>query len=53
MGGATVLRGIEGFGAGSRVHTLRILQLSNDLPIVVELVDTAESVGGSSPCWAA
>ncbi|HIE22584.1 MAG TPA: DUF190 domain-containing protein [Acidimicrobiia bacterium] len=44
MAGATVLRGIEGFGASSVVHTTRILRLSEDLPIVVELVDTAEKV---------
>jgi uncharacterized protein len=40
MAGATVLRGIEGFGAASRIHTARILRLSEDLPILVELVDT-------------
>jgi len=44
MAGATVLRGIEGFGASSVVHTTRILRLSEDLPIVIELVDTAEKV---------
>ena len=44
LAGATVLRGIEGFGASSVVHTARILRLSEDLPIVVELVDTAEKV---------
>ena len=44
MAGATVLRGIEGFGAASRVHTSRLLELSSDLPIVVELVDTEEKI---------
>lgn len=45
LAGATVLRGIEGFGAASRViHTAKILRLSEDLPIVVELVDTAEKI---------
>lgn len=44
LAGATVLRGIEGFGASSVVHTARILRLSEDLPIVVELVDTADKV---------
>lgn len=39
-----MLRGIEGFGADSRIHTARILRLSEDLPIVVELVDTAEQI---------
>jgi PII-like signaling protein len=44
MAGATVLRGIEGFGAASRVHTSRLLELSSDLPIVVELVDTDDKI---------
>lgn len=44
LAGATVLRGIEGFGASSVVHTARILRLSEDLPIVVEMVDTAEEI---------
>ncbi len=45
LAGATVLRGIEGFGANSRViHTAKILRLSEDLPIVVELVDTEENI---------
>ncbi|MFM2105964.1 MAG: hypothetical protein RL338_996 [Chloroflexota bacterium] len=39
VAGATVLRGIEGFGASSRIHTTRLLRLSEDLPIVVEAVD--------------
>ena len=39
MAGATVLRGIEGFGASSRVHTAKILRLSTDLPIIIEIVD--------------
>ncbi len=44
MAGATVTRGIEGFGANSRIHTASILRLSEDLPIVVEIVDTSERV---------
>ena len=45
LAGATVLRGIEGFGARSRViHSSRILRLSEDLPIVVELVDVEEKI---------
>ena len=44
LAGATVLRGIEGFGAHSRIHSSRILRLSQDLPIVIELVDTAENI---------
>ena len=47
--GATVLRGIEGFGAHSRIHTARILRLSEDLPIVIEVVDTAEKVDALLP----
>lgn len=49
LAGATVLRGIEGYGANSRLHTARILRLSEDLPIVIELVDTDEKVGGFMP----
>jgi hypothetical protein len=44
LAGATVVRGIEGFGADSHLHTSRILRLSEDLPIVIEIVDTAENV---------
>ncbi len=44
LAGATVVRGIEGFGADSRLHTSRILRLSEDLPVVVEVVDTAENI---------
>jgi hypothetical protein len=44
LAGATVLRGLEGFGAQSRIHTARILRLSEDLPIVVEIVDRAERI---------
>lgn len=44
MAGATVLRGIMGFGANSRVHSAKILEISEDLPLVVEIVDTEENV---------
>jgi hypothetical protein len=44
IAGATVLRGIEGFGAHSRLHTARILRLSEDLPVVIEVVDRAERI---------
>ncbi len=47
--GATVLRGIEGFGAHSRLHTTRILRLSADLPIVVEVIDTDEKIDALIP----
>ena len=42
LAGATVLRGLMGFGAHSRMHTFKIERLSLDLPIVVEIVDTRE-----------
>lgn len=44
LAGATVLRGLMGFGAHSRVHTFKIERLSLDLPIVIELVDTREKL---------
>jgi hypothetical protein len=44
LAGATVLRGIMGYGAHSRLHTFRIERLSLDLPIVVEIVDTREKL---------
>lgn len=49
LAGATVLRGLEGFGAHSRLHTAKILRLSADLPIVVEIVDTVEKVASFMP----
>jgi PII-like signaling protein len=49
LAGATVLRGIEGFGAHSRIHTSRILRLSQDLPVVIEIVDQAERVEAVLP----
>ena len=46
LAGATVLRGVEGFGADSRmIHTAKILRLSEDLPIVIEIVDSEERIG--------
>jgi uncharacterized protein len=44
MAGATVLRGIEGFGAHSRIHKTTLLELSEDLPMVVEIADTSEKI---------
>ena len=44
LAGATVLRGLEGFGARSRLHTAKLLRLSSDLPIIVEIVDTASKI---------
>ena len=49
LAGATVLRGLEGFGANSRLHTAKILRLSTDLPIVVEIVDTRERIEAFMP----
>jgi len=46
LGGATVLRGPMGFGHSSRMHTAKILRLSEDLPMVVEVVDSAEKIDG-------
>src|SRR5215475_2548793 len=42
LAGASVFRGIEGFGAASRIHTTRLLSLSEDLPLAIIIVDTAE-----------
>lgn len=44
LAGATVLRGMMGYGASSRIHTAKIERLSVDLPIIVELVDTREKL---------
>ena len=44
LAGATVLRGLEGFGAHSRLHSTKILRLSTDLPVVIEIVDTIEKI---------
>src|SRR5690348_14873973 len=46
LGGATVLRGPMGFGHSSRLHTTKILRLSEDLPFVVEIVDSEEKING-------
>jgi uncharacterized protein len=44
LAGATVLRGSMGFGANSRLHTTKILRLSNDLPMIIEIVDSASKI---------
>ena len=49
LAGATVLRGPMGFGAGSRVHTAKILRLSEDLPVLIEIVDTEEKINAFLP----
>ena len=49
LAGATVLRGMLGFGANSLIHTAKILRLSEDLPIVVEIVDTQDRIDSILP----
>lgn len=49
LAGATVLHGIEGFGTHSRIHTTRILRLSEDLPVIVEIVDRPDRVEAILP----
>lgn len=44
LAGATVFRGIMGFGPDSRIQTARIMRLSEDLPVVIEIIDTAEKL---------
>ena len=51
LAGATVLRGIEGFGADSRLHTSRILRLSEDLPVLIEIADTDENIDRMLPIF--
>ena len=52
MAGATVLRGPMGFGKSSHLHTAKILRLSMDLPIVIEIVDSEEKVNAFLPVLA-
>ena len=49
LAGATVIRGVEGYGASSHLHTTRLLELSSDLPIVIELVDTTDRIEAFMP----
>ena len=49
LAGATVTRGMEGFGANSIIHTARLLELSSDLPIIVEIVDSREKIDAFLP----
>jgi hypothetical protein len=49
LGGATVLRGPMGFGHSSRLHTTKILRLSEDLPFVIEIVDSEEKINQFLP----
>jgi len=49
LAGATVLRGLGGYGAHSRIHTTSILRLSQDLPVVIEIVDNPEAIARILP----
>lgn len=49
LAGATVLRSPMGFGAASRLHTAKILRLSDDLPMVIEIVDSEEKINDFVP----
>jgi hypothetical protein len=49
LAGATVLRGSMGFGKSSRLHTAKILRLSDDLPLIIEIVDTEENINAFLP----
>ncbi len=49
LGGATVFRGLMGYGAHSRTHTAKLLRLSEDLPVVIEIVDSTEKIEGFLP----
>lgn len=49
LAGATVLRGIEGYGASNHVHTTRILSLSNDLPMIILIIDNHERIDAFLP----
>lgn len=49
LAGATVLRGTLGYGASSRIHTAKILRLSEDLPMVIEIVDKPERIAAFLP----
>ncbi|MCO6435806.1 MAG: DUF190 domain-containing protein [Phycisphaerae bacterium] len=49
LAGATVLRGVMGFGAHSRLHTTKVLRLSEDLPMVIEIIDQRERIEAFLP----
>jgi PII-like signaling protein len=49
LAGATVLRGPMGFGASSRLHTTKILRLSEDLPLVIEIIDSEDKINNFLP----
>jgi len=49
LAGCTVIKGFEGFGAASRIHTAKILRLSEDLPVIIEIVDAGEKIDAFLP----
>ncbi|WP_114312234.1 DUF190 domain-containing protein [Thermus caldifontis] len=49
LAGATVFKGFMGFGGHSRIHTAKVLQLSEDLPVMIEIVDTEEKIRAFLP----
>lgn len=49
LAGATVVRGLAGFGATSHIHTVKVLRLSEDLPIVIEIVDQPDRIAAFVP----
>ena len=49
LAGATVVKGFMGFGAHSRIHTAKLLELSQDLPIIIEIVDAPEKIEAFMP----
>ena len=49
LSGATVTRGLMGYGANSRIHTAKLFELSSDLPLVIEIVDTEEKIRNFTP----
>jgi len=49
LAGATVLHGVEGYGATTRIHTARILRLAEDLPVVIDIIDREERINDFLP----
>lgn len=49
LSGATVFKGIMGFGADSLIHTAKVLQLSEDMPIIIEIIDTEQNINKILP----
>jgi PII-like signaling protein len=49
LAGATVFRGIMGYGAASRIHSIKLLRLSEDLPVIIEIVDSEENINKIIP----